>query len=247
MVEKKQIIIIILLVAIIALAGLIAYTLLNQTQYQTIQISNGTTIEVPIADDMRWTEEGYGIKMYACQSKQVSLTCYNSQETPNLIGAGAFAIARELLLNGSTDVENYNGYQIKENTVNNTHYYIVSAGNDTTHDNIIIGSGDLGILKHMLDTLKFGEPGKATQANATNAQTANVNTPNSATNTSKSNPNDNDELMYGGYSKEEYYYKMGLAEGHLQANGYNSWEDMENDVNYYSGGSGSEPTPSPNP
>lgn len=211
MLEKKQIIIIVLIIAIIIIAGLIAYTMLNQTQYQTIQISNGTTIEVPKTDDATWSDIGYGIKSYSCPSKHFVLTSFNSGENTNIIGAGGFAIARDALLEGAIDVENYKGYQIKENTVNDTHFYIVSAGNDTTHDNIIIGSEDLGMLKHALDTLHFGaSPEKAAEANI------------AVTPSKPVNKTINNEAEYGGYSMQEYYYKMGLADGHEQAywNGY---------------------------
>lgn len=164
MLEKKHIIIIILIIVIITLGTLIGYTLLNQTEYQTIKLSNGTTIDVPKTDDATWSEIGYGVKSYSCPSKHFSLTSYNSQENPSLIGVGGFAIARDMLLNGSNDVENYNGHQIKENVINNTHFYIVSTGNDTSHDNIIIGSDDLGMLKHVLGTLHYGKPGEAKTA-----------------------------------------------------------------------------------
>ena len=195
MLEKKQIIIIILIAVIIALAGLVAFTLLNQTQYQTIQISNGTTIDVPKTDDATWSDLGYGIKSYSCESKHFVLTSYNSQENPNLVGGLGFALARDMLLNGSTDVENYHGYQIKENTVNDTHFYIVFVGNDTSHDNIIIGSADLGMLKHVLDTIHFGKPGEAVQANLGITPTSNP-TNNTNKNNKTASNNAADEIVY---------------------------------------------------
>ncbi len=221
MLEKKQIIIIILIAVIIALAGLVAFTLLNQTQYQTIQISNGTTIDVPKTDDATWSDLGYGIKSYACESKHFVLTSYNSQENSNIIGAGGFAIAREVLLNGSADVENYHGYQIKENTVNDTHFYIVNISNETSHDNIIIGSADLGILKHVLDTIHFGKPGEAVQASLGITPTSKP--------VNKTNKTSSDNAEYGGYDPIEYYYLLGLADGHEE--GY--WSGYMEGSGYY--------------
>lgn len=224
MLEKKHIIIIILIITIVILGALVGYTLLNQTQYQTIQLSNGTTIDVPKTDDSTWSEIGYGVKTYSCPSKHFSLTSYNSQEYPNIIGAGGFAIARDLLLNGSGDVENYNGYPIKENLINNTRFYIVSAVNESSHDNIIIASEDLGILKHALDTLKYGKAGEAKQANVTATQ--------SVSSSNKPTNNSTDTEDYGGYSPEEYYYQMGLVDGHEQAY-WSGYSDGYNDYNYY--------------
>ena len=241
MLEKKQIIIIILIAVIIALAGLVAFTLLNQTQYQTIQISNGTTIDVPKTDDATWSDLGYGIKSYACESKHFVLTSYNSQENSNLVGGLGFALARDMLLNGSTDVENYHGYQIKENTVNDTHFYIVFVGNDTSHDNIIIGSADLNILKHVLDTIHFGKPGEAVQASLGITPTSKP-----VNHTNKTSSSDNAE--FGGYDPVEYYYLLGLADGHeegywngyIDGSSYYDYYDYYDDYyDYY------EPTPSP--
>ena len=179
--EKDKVIIIALIAIIAVLAISIGYVMLLQSniEYETINLSNGTTIEVPKADDATWTKDENGIRTYTCQSKHTVLTSFNSEEDFSLIGAGGFAIARDILLNGSTDVENYNNYQIKENTVNGTHYYISYIGNNETHDNIIIGSENLDILKHMLDSLVLGAPAKA-QTNATNesSQSQTTNSPN---------------------------------------------------------------------
>ena len=147
--DKKQYIIIALVAIIAVLAIAIGYALLTQ----------------PKASDAKWTKDPSGIKMYTCESKHTVLTSFNSEEDMTLVGAVAFAVARDLLINGSSDVETYKNYHIKENTVNDTHYYIVNTGNDTTHDNIVLASDDINILKHMLDSLVFGPPAKT--ANST--------------------------------------------------------------------------------
>ncbi len=164
--EKNKIIILTLIAVIAVLAVCIGYALMNpQIEYETIHISNGTTIDVPKADDTSWTTDENGIKTYQCPSKHTVMMTFNSQENLNIVGAGAFALAREALMNGATDVENYNSYHIKENTINGTHYYIVNISSNSTHDNIVIGSENLDILKHMVDSLKLGQPAK----NETNA------------------------------------------------------------------------------
>lgn len=169
--EKNNIIIIALIATIAVLGVCIGYALMNpQVEYETINISNGTTIDVPKANDVSWTVDPNGIKTYACQSKHTVMMTFNSQEDLNLVGAGAFALARDALINGSTDVEKYKSYEIKENTVNGTHYYITYISSNETHDNIVIGSENLDILKHMLDSLRLGPPGESV-ANATMNQT----------------------------------------------------------------------------
>ena len=159
--EKNKIIIIALIATIAVLAVCVGYMMLNQqVEYETINISNGTTIEVPKADDASWTKNSTGIKTYSCQSKHTVMLTFNSQEDLSLVGAGAFAIARDALLTGATDVEKYGNNQIKENTINGTHYYIVYISDNSTHDNIVIGSDNLDILKHMVDSLRLGSPAK---------------------------------------------------------------------------------------
>lgn len=157
---NKKIIIAILVVILAVLVLLIGFTLFNQSnvQYKTVHISNGTTIEVPSTDDATWTQDESGIKFYNCKSKKVVMNSFNSAEDLSLSGAFGYAAARDLLLSGATTVENYKNFEIKERTINDTHFYIVNIGNDETHDNIIIGSENLDILKHMLDSLVFGEP-----------------------------------------------------------------------------------------
>ncbi len=221
--------IIIALVAILAviLVG-IGYMLLNPTvEYQTLQLSNGSSIDAPKANDATWNVDPNGIKTYTCESKHTVVMSFNSQEDLTLVGAGAFAIARDVLLTGATNVEMYKDYQIKENTVNGTHYYIVSISSNETHDNIVIGSNNLDILKHMLDSLVLGPPGEG-PLNATLEQSS---TPAPATptpNNTDKNKYSEDDLMrasqegyYNGYSDaidDSYYY-----------DDYNSYEDYSDD------------------
>lgn len=158
-----------LILLVIALVVGIGLTLFagSDITYETINISDGTTIEVPQTDDATWTTDENGIKTYQCPSKNVVMNTYNSAENSNLGGDGGFSLTRDVLLDGANDVENYNGYEIKENDINGSHFYVVSIANEPTHDNIVIASEDLDILKHMLDSLVFGSPA-VVEENATN-------------------------------------------------------------------------------
>ena len=165
--DNKKIIIIALVAIIAVLAIGIGYALLaHNVEYENINISNGTTIDVPKADDASWKKDSSGIKLYACPSKHTAMTAFNSQEDMGLTGAAAYALSRDVFLNGANNVEIYKNYQIKENSINGTHYYIVNIVNNDTHDNIVIAGDDLNIIKHMLDSLAFGLPGNS-NVNAT--------------------------------------------------------------------------------
>lgn len=224
--EKDRIIIIALIAVLAMILVGIGYTLFNPTlEYQTLHLSNATTIEAPKTDDATWNQDPNGIRTFTCESKHTVLMSFNSQEDLNLVGAGAFAIARDVLLNGAKDVETYGEYQIKENTVNSTHYYIVYVSSNETHDNIVIGSDSLDILKHMLDSLLLGPPGDG-PLNATHEETSvSVPSTNSANTTHNTNNNrySEDDLMRA--SREGYY--TGYSDALDDSYSYDSYDDYD--------------------
>lgn len=209
--RERKFIIIALVAVILALLAGIGYMLFNNVEYQTLALSNGTTIEAPKTDDASWTEQGYGIRLYASESKKTALTSFNSAENPNLAGAMGLAMARDAMMNGSSSSETYKGYDIRENTVNGTHYYMVYISNNQTHDNIFIGSADLDILKHMIDSIKFGKPNEVVNATATSQPevSSNANTTNDDNKFSEEDMRMAAELgYYTGYSDgyDDSYY-----------------------------------------
>ena len=164
--DKKYIII--ALVAILAVLAIgIAFSMFGQSnvEYEKISLSKSASLEVPKVADVNSTKDANGVKTWTFKSKQTAISAFNSKEESSLAGAAEFAAVRDSMLNGSTDAQVYKGYEIKENTVNGVHYYIVSTGNDTTHDNILLSSTNLEILQHMLDTLTFKK--SATADNST--------------------------------------------------------------------------------
>ncbi|MEE1336565.1 hypothetical protein [Methanobrevibacter sp.] len=180
--DKKYIII--ALIAILAVLAIgIAFSMFGQsnTEYEKISLSKSASLEVPKVSDVNSTKDENGVKTWTFKSKETTISAFNSKEKSSLTGAAEFAIVRDSMLNGSTDAQVYKGYEIKENTINGVHYYIVSTGNDTTHDNIILSSTNLEILQHMLDTLTFKK--SATADNSTQAD--------NSSNTASTSENDN--------------------------------------------------------
>lgn len=148
-----------IIIAIALVVGIgIALTSQSEVTYETLNISGSAMMEVPSTDDVTWTVNENGIKTYQCPSKKVFMNAYNSAEDLSMEGSDGFSLMHNTLFDGAEDVESYHGYNIKENHINGTDYYIVSIGNETTHDNIIVGSEDLDILKHMVDSLVFTAP-----------------------------------------------------------------------------------------
>ena len=109
-----------------------------------------------------------------------------------------------------------------------TGYYCIETGNDTTHDNILIMCKNKDIALKMYHSIKYGVSEVEIEQNAVPVSNVNKNN-NKNKNNKSSGSDDNDELMYGGYSKEEYYYLTGLADGHRDA-----WNEYESE-SYSSG------------
>ena len=164
--RDKQYIVIALIAIILALVAGIGYMIFfNHTvEYQTIALSNGTTVEVPKVNDSTWTVNPLGIRAYTAPSEKTIVTSFNDAEAANPTGAKAFSMVKDKLFNGSKSVEKYKKRNIKQNSINGTNYYMVYISNNKTQDNVIMCSEDMDTLKHMIDTLVFGNPAAADTA-----------------------------------------------------------------------------------
>ena len=185
--------IIIALIAIIAVLAIgIAFSMLSQSnvEYEKIDLSKSASLEAPKVSDANSTNDANGVKTWIFPSQHTAISAFNSQEESSLAGAVEFAAVRDSMLNGSADEQAYKGYEIKSNTINGVHYYIVSTVNDTTHDNIILSSTNLEILQHMLDTLTFNKSSAADNStqldNATDTGNATQNDNSKTTNSHQS-------------------------------------------------------------
>lgn len=213
--DRKYIIIALVAVILALVAGIGYMLFFNHTvEYQTIALSSGTTVEVPKVNDSTWTVNALGIRAYSAPSEKTMVTSFNSAEAANPNGAKAFSAIKEKMFNGSSSVEKYNKRDIKENTINGTHYYMVEISNNKTQDNVILCSENIDILKHMIDSLIFGDP---------NAANADMVSP-AAVSDDGENTYSEDELMMailGGYY---YGYLNGYSDSY-DANGYDSSYD----------------------
>ena len=220
---NRKYIIIALVVVILALCAIFGYLLFFHVDYERVNISSGTTIEVPKEDDVSWTEEA-GVKLYTCPSRHVIMQTVNSQENLTLGGAIAYAAIRDAIIENATSVELYKGYDIRQRTINGTDFYVVSITNDETHDNILILSKDLGILKHMIDSIDFGKP--TLNANLTSSAPS-VTIP---SNTNNSNMYSEDDLM----NAAQFGYYRGYSDGYDDSYSYYDYYDY-NEYSYNGG------------
>ncbi len=150
-----KIIIIALIAVIVVLGGLITYTILtqNQVEYQTIAISNATTMEVPVSKNSTFFNDTLGIKYYQDDKNGVQVISWNGQEQASTKGAANIASQFEKQKAGTTQsIED--GVPIYENK--KLGYFIIEIKNSTTNDNIIIVAKDKNMALHMLKSIKFG-------------------------------------------------------------------------------------------
>lgn len=219
---NRKYIIIGLVALILALGSVLGYMVMFHVDYERVNISSATTMEVPKAADSSWSEHN-GIKEFTCPSKKVIVKAINSAENFTRENGKAFLSVRDSLIKNATSIESYNGYDIVQKKVNGTDYYIVSISNKTSHDNILILSENLDVLKHMIDSIKFGKP--TLQANLTADAPVSGGT---------SNANDSDDI-----SEDDLMLAMGLAYyyGYYEGYGdsYNDYYDSYYDYyDYYS-------------
>lgn len=230
--NNSKYIIIALAVLIIALGSALGYMMTSHVDYERVNISNATTIEVPVADDASWTEKN-GAKIFDCPSKHVSMQTINTQENFTPEKGKAFMKVRDSYTKDANTVESYNGYDIKQRTINDTDYYVVSISNSQTHDNILIISENLDILKHMVDSIDFGKP--TLDANLTS---------DASSSSSGANANSGDT-----YTEDDLMMAMGLGYymGYYDGYGNSYYDDYDyydyyDDYDYYdyNGGSSSD-------
>lgn len=226
--ERNKQYILALVVVIVALAAGVGYMLFIHVDYETLALSGGTTIEAPKADDVEWMEDESGLKMYTSASRKTFLTSFNTAEYQDLAGALAFVAVRDALFNGTNSVETYGGYDIHETLINGTHFYIVYISNNQTHDNLFIGSQDLNILKHMIDSIRFGDPNVVKNATTASVPKKVVNKNNTNT-TAKHDKNkySEDDLMDA--ARQGYY--EGYSDGYDDS--YYDYYDYYDDSGYY--------------
>lgn len=119
-------------------------------------------------------------------------------------------------------------------------FYLVNISSNVTHDNIVIGCGDLNILKHMLDTLTLGAP-KEVNATLTSSGSSSAPAPvkKNTTNTSAGRFTEQDmmDAYRDGYSvgliESNYPYDFGSDSGYDSGYSDGGYEPSPYDYDYY--------------
>lgn len=152
--RSKKIIIVLLLIVLAILLFIVANAYFNQNvEYQSIYLSNATTIDVPVSDEAEFVSDDLGIKYYQDPKYDVSIISWNSQEELSIRGAADVAAQFEKQKGGNTPTIE-DGVPIYYNSESGM--YCIEAGNDTTHDNILIMCKDKDMALKIYHSIKFG-------------------------------------------------------------------------------------------
>ena len=148
--DNKNIIILILSVVLIAVAGLTAYVLFFNEQYETVQVSETASLEMPVGNGIKseYVNKSNIYVIYNGHSEiKEKILSYNSNRG-GLSDAMAYAMLRTLYCGDVQD-------KMVEQDINGTHYYSIATGNNNTHDNIIITSTNKEKTQKMYDSIKY--------------------------------------------------------------------------------------------
>lgn len=152
--DKKSILIIIILIAIIiAIVGLIVVNISQNTiEYETLQLSNTCAISVPISNNSSFTEDD-GLKTY--NDTNLQILCYNKNDLGTWENLGA----NIGLLGGLNQNFKYNhthqGKNILIHPEENKTIFACLITNNTTGDVIVVASQNEAILYHVIDSVNF--------------------------------------------------------------------------------------------
>ena len=226
--NTKKLIIIALIAVIVVLGGLIAYTVFtqNQVEYQTIAISNATTMEVPVSENSTFFNDSLGIKYYQDEKSGVQVISWNGQEQSSTDGAQKIGTQFENQKVNTTQTFE-DGVPVYENK--KLGCFIIEVKNATTNDNIIIVAKDKDVALHMLKSIKFGV------SNITNAAQVQPYTGSSGSGSHSGDDNNTVVVFYPWYIDDTDYdsYDYSYDSGYSDSGSYDdSSYDYDDESDY---------------
>ena len=166
--RTRNILLIVLVIICIIVTGTVTYTLFFNEQYQTIQISETASLEMPIGNGLNGSYVN-GTSVYQINNgKGVMVMSYNSNNK-DLSSPFAFAAVKEMAV-GSR----FNEDSLYQTTINGSTVWSIATGSNITHDNIIISSHDKDLTLRIYNSIKYNGNVSADSNNGTNHTNNNV-------------------------------------------------------------------------
>ena len=204
--KTRNIILIALILICITIAGVFSYAMFFNEQYQTVQVSQSASLEMPVGKGLQ-SEYVNGTSIYQVDNgKGVMIMSFNSNNN-DLASAFGFAVVKEIAV-GSR----FNDDSVYQTTVNGSTVWSIATSNNSTHDNIIISSHDKDLTLRIYNSIKYGN--NSNNTNSTGNDTNNVNS------------NNNSKHIYG-YADDgtPFYSQAELEKYIMDKGGYASYED----------------------
>lgn len=200
--KTRNILLIALILICITIAGVFSYAMFFNEKYQTVQVSQSASLEMPVGNGINATElDGYIHKF--TNDKNVVIYSYNSNDK-SMGGAISFSEMKTQAVGNP-----HNDNQIVEHQENGKTVYSITYGNDNTHDNIIITTTSKELTQKIFDSIKTVSSNNTTNNNSTSS---------SSSNSSKH--------IYG-YADDgtPFYSQAELEKYIMEKGGYASYED----------------------
>lgn len=221
----RNTILILLIIAGIVIAGVFAYQYFFNQQYQTVQISNATSLEMPVGKGINSTElDGYIHQI--TNNAGVTIYTYNSQDK-SMSGAIAFSEMKTQAVNNP-----HNDNQIVEHEENGKTVYSITYRNNNTHDNIIITAESRDVAQRIFDSIQVDN---STMENNGTGGTGNS----SSTSNSNGNMDGKTPYAYGDDGVTPLWTKADYERYVMDKGGYSSMDE------YYAGQSQASAPQSP--
>ena len=155
--DKKDIIIIILSLIIIAFLAIGAYNQAREEQiiYHTVNITDTFSLDVPISDNVTKTQVSEHMHIVNDSQNGIEITSLNlgNESTMDLIEDGSqYLYTQESYKLGSEQISLSNHTVWHDRKENN---YIAFFSNETTNDNVIIVCKDNETMSRMISTVSY--------------------------------------------------------------------------------------------
>ena len=155
--DRKDIIIIILSLIIIALLAVGAYNQAREEQiiYHTVNITDTFSLDVPISDNVTKTQISPHMHIVNDSQNGIEITSFNmgNESTMDLIGDGSqYLYTQESYKLGSEQI-NLSNHTVWYNRKDNN--YIAFFSSEKTNDNVIIVCKDNETMARMISTVKY--------------------------------------------------------------------------------------------
>ena len=235
--QTRKKLLIVLAITCIVMAGILTYAFFFNEQYQTVQISDTASLEMPVGKGLNGFYVN-GSSIYEVDNgKGVVVISYNSKNS-DLASAFAFAVLKEVAV-GSR----FNEGEVYETTVNGSKVWSIATGNNATHDNILISTHDKELTMKIYNSIKY---------NASNVKNDTNNTNNTVSNGDVKKTDNNNKTIVGYDSDGKPVYAGSEPWIWVDSNCYKHWSPehqkaAEEASKDNSAPSSSDPTPTPTP